>query len=214
MTGDSHKWLKVDEENPDPEIIRKAVNVIRCGGIVILPTDTAYGLAGNPADPITVNRIMEIKERRGKAGMPVLAADVSQVLGTAELEGVAYDLAMQFWPGALTLILPTRRNLPEGVQGPGGTLAVRVPNHPVALQIIYDVGSVVTGTSANRSGEPSPHTAKAAYSQVGEQVDLVLDAGRTHHRSASTIIDCTVEPFKLVRRGAVSEEALRSWLSK
>ena len=214
MTSDTQKWLTVDKQNPDPLIIKKVADIIHRGGIVILPTDTAYGLAGNPTDPIIVNRIIAIKGRRGKAGMPVLAADISQVIDIAELEGIAYDLAMAFWPGGLTLILPARRNLPKGVQGPRGTLAVRVPDHPVALQIINNVGFVVTGTSANRSGEPSPHTANAACSQVGEQVDLVLDAGPTYHCSTSTIVDCTVEPLRLVRRGAVPEEALRPWLSK
>ncbi|MFX1474281.1 MAG: L-threonylcarbamoyladenylate synthase [Promethearchaeota archaeon] len=214
MTAGSPKCFTVDRQNPDPEIIQKAAEIIQCGGIVILPTDTAYGLAGNPADPIVVNRIITIKERLGKAGMPVLAADISQVRVVAELEGLAYDLAMAFWPGALTLILPALRTLSEGVQGPNSTLALRVPDHPVALHIIYDVGFVVTGTSANKSGEPSPHTANAAYSQVGEQVDLVLDAGPTQHCSASTIVDCTVEPPRLVRSGAVSEKALQPWFSK
>ncbi len=213
MTSGSQKFLVVDKHNPDQTIIRKAADVIQSGGIVILPTDTAYGLAGNPTDPVVVDRIIAIKGRRGKAGMPVLAADFSQVLDIAELEGKAYDLAKAFWPGGLTLILPARRNLPKGVQGPRGTLAVRVPNHPAALQIISSVGYVVTGTSANRSGESSPHTASAAYSQIGDQVDLTIDAGHTRHSASSTIVDCTVEPARLVRKGAVPEEALQTWLT-
>ncbi len=212
MTSGSQKWLIVDRENPNPSIIKKAADVISRGGIVILPTDTAYGLAGNPTDPIVVNRIIDIKGRRGKAGMPVLAADFGQVRDIAELEGKAYDLAKAFWPGGLTLILPARRNLPEGVQGPRSTLAVRIPDHPVALKIIHDVGFVVTGTSANKSGEASPHTASDAYSQVGDQVDLVIDAGHTSHCSTSTIIDCTVEPPRLVRKGAIAEEVIAQCL--
>jgi L-threonylcarbamoyladenylate synthase len=214
MTGGSQKWLTVNPQSPDPAIIRRAAEIIQGGGIVILPTDTAYGLAGSPADPSVVNRIMIIKERRGKAGMPVLAADISQVRAIAGLEGLAYDLAMKFWPGGLTLILPARRKFPEGVQGPRDTIALRVPDHPVTLKIISDVGFAVTGTSANRSGEPSPHTAAAAYSQIGEQIDLVIDAGPTYHCSTSTIVDCTVEPPRIVRQGAVPEEKLRPLFSR
>jgi tRNA threonylcarbamoyl adenosine modification protein (Sua5/YciO/YrdC/YwlC family) len=161
-----------------------------------------------------VNRIIDIKERRGKAGMPVLAADFLQVMDVVELEGKAYDLAQSFWPGGLTLILQARQDFPEGVQDSRGTLAVRIPNHPVALATISAVGFVVIGTSANKTGESSPHTASDAYSQIGDQVDLVIDAGPTHHCAASTIVDCTEDPPRLVRSGVISENMIRRALDE
>jgi len=205
--------LVVDADKPDPQVVEEAAEVIRRGGLVVIPTDTAYGLAGNPMDTVVVRRILEVKERKGKPGMPVLAADVSQVEDVAVLSGVARSLAESFWPGGLTLIIPARRPFPEGVQGPGGTLAVRVPSHMVARMIISRVGFPVTGTSANRSGGPSPRTAEEAIAQIGEYVDLVLDSGPTSHTADSTILDCTVDPPRAVRWGAVGREELSRWLA-
>lgn len=214
MSSDSPKWLMIDSENPDSLIIQKAADAICQGGVLVLPTDTAYGLAGNPTDPVIVSRIIDIKERKGKAGMPVLAANFGQVLNIAKLEDKAHDLANKFWPGGLTLILQARHSFPEGVQGPTGSLAVRIPDHPVALEIISEVGFAVTGTSANKSGEPSPYTAADAYSQVGNQVDIIIDAGRTRHCSVSTIVDCTEDPPRLIRRGVISEKVIDAALNE
>jgi len=205
--------LAVDAEEPDPRIVREAAEVIRRGGLVVIPTDTAYGLAGDAADPDVVRRVLEVKGRRGKAGMPVLAASIEQVEEVAVLSGAARSLAKAFWPGGLTLIVRARHPFPEEVQGPGGTLAVRVPGHLVARMVIRQVGFPVTGTSANRSGEPSPRSAEEVIAQIGERVDLVLDAGPTSYTADSTIMDCTVEPLRVVRWGAVDEEALRPWLA-
>lgn len=204
--------LVLNPDSPDPKGVAEAAAVIRRGGLVILPTDTAYGLAADPKDPAAVERILTIKERKQKAGMPVLAANLNQARQIADLSQVAENLGQRFWPGALTLILPTRRSFPEGILGPGNTLAVRVPNHLVALHVIRYVGFAVTGTSANRSGAPSPRTAEEANSQLGSEVDLVLDGGSTRHKADSTIVDCTVHPLQVVRAGAVSKTALRPWL--
>jgi L-threonylcarbamoyladenylate synthase len=205
--------LVIDADSPDPKGVAEAAAVIRRGGLVILPTDTAYGLAGDPKDPAVVERILAIKGRQQKAGMPVLAANVNQVRQIVTLSQDAEQLARRFWPGALTLILPARRDFPKGVLGPGNTLAVRMPNHLVALHIIRYVGFPVTGTSANRSGAPSPRTVEEATSQLGPEVDLVLDAGVTQHTADSTIVDCTVHPLRVVRAGAIPEVALQPWLA-
>ncbi len=206
------RQLHVDPLKPDARVIGEAASVIRQGGLIIIPTDTAYGLAGNPLDKSVVDRILAIKERRKKQGMPVLAASVNDVHKICILPAVAKSLATAFWPGGLTLILKTLRTFPEGVIGPNSTLAVRVPNHPIALQVIRETGSSVTGTSANRLNEPSPRTAEHAIAQVGEEVDLVLDAGSTYHTKDSTIVDCTMNPPQLIRVGAVDLESLRPWL--
>jgi len=204
--------LALDPKSPDPKGVAEAAAVIRRGGLVILPTDTAYGLAGDPKDPAVVKRILTIKERTQKAGMPVLAANLNQARQIATLPPVAEKLAQHFWPGPLTLIVPARRGFPEGVLGPGNTVAVRVPNHLVAVHIIRDVGFAVTGTSANRSGAASPRTAEEAESQLGPEVDLVVDGGPTLHSADSTILNCTVYPLQVVRAGAVPEAALQPWL--
>jgi L-threonylcarbamoyladenylate synthase len=204
--------LALDSESPDPKGVAQVAAVIRRGGLVILPTDTAYGLAGDPKDPAVVDRILTIKERKQKAGMPVLAANLNQARQVAAMSQVAENLAQRFWPGGLTLILLSRGTFPDGIVGPGNTLAVRVPNHLVALHVIRYVGFAVTGTSANRSGAPSPRTVEEAESQLGSEVDLIVDGGPTLHAADSTIVDCTVHPLQVVRAGAVSKAALQPWL--
>jgi len=206
------RQLHVDPLKPDARVIGEAAAVIRQGGLIVIPTDTAYGLAGNPLDKSVVNRILDIKERKEKQGMPILAASISDVYEICNLSEVAKTLATAFWPGGLTLILKALRNFPKGVIGPNNTLAVRVPNHPIALQVIRESGTFVTGTSANRLNEPSPRTAENAIAQVGEEVDLVLDAGSTYHSKDSTIVDCTIDPPQLIRVGVVDNERLRPWL--
>lgn len=204
--------LNVDPVKPDPKVIGEAAAVIQKGGLIILPTDTAYGLAGNPRDKKVVERILAVKDRSRKPGMPVLAARLSDVHEICILSEVAKALATAFWPGGLTLILSAQRAFPEGVMGPNNTLAVRIPNHLIALQVIRETGYIVTGTSANRSNEPSPRTAENAIAQVGEEVDLVLDAGSTYHSADSTIMDCTIDPPQLIRLGVVERTRLRPWL--
>lgn len=202
----------INSENPDPDLIHKAAQRIREGGIIILPTDTAYGLTGNPTDPTTVQQIIRIKERTDKPGMPLLAQSVAQANTLAKLPKIAQNLATQFWPGALTLIAPASQTFPAGILGPQHSLAIRVPNHPVTLAVIQATGFAIIGTSANKSDTPSPRTAEAAIAQIGEQVDFILDAGPTHHTADSTIVDCTQSPPIIIREGAILATTLQSWL--
>ncbi|MFX0078348.1 MAG: L-threonylcarbamoyladenylate synthase [Candidatus Hermodarchaeota archaeon] len=195
--------LSVNWENPEPEVIDEAGDLIRHGGVVILPTDTAYGLAGNPADATVINRVLEIKERTDKPGMPLLVGNIAQAIFLGKLPPVAQTIATKFWPGALTLIVPGRREFPPGIPGPDRSLALRMPNHPVTLAVIHATGYPIIGTSANKSELPSPRTADAAAAQVGSLVDLIIDAGPTHHEADSTIVNCTVEPPVIIREGAI-----------
>ncbi len=204
--------LTVNPENPESDVIQEVVNLIRSGRIVILPTDTAYGLAGNPADVTIVNRVLTIKERTDKPGMPLLVGNIAQALFLGKFTPVAQTLATQFWPGALTLIVPGRRPFPPGITGPDQSLALRMPHHPVTIAVIHSLGYPIIGTSANKSESPSPRTADAAATQVGPLVDLIIDAGPTHHEADSTIVNCTVEPPVIIREGAIRTAELNPFL--
>ena len=160
--------VKIDAVQPDSRAVSEAASVIKQGGLIILPTDTAYGLAGNPLDSVIVQKILAVKRRDSKSGMPVLAASLDQVREFTIFSEAAEQLARSFWPGGLTLILPASRDFPEGVKGPGDSLGVRVPDHPVALAIIRQTGFAITGTSANKSDAPSPRNVEDAILQVGE----------------------------------------------
>ncbi len=203
--------LAVNWQNPEPDVVDEVGRLIRQGGIVILPTDTAYGLAGNPADATVVKRILRIKERTDKPGMPLLVGNIAQAIFLGKLPPVAQALATKFWPGALTLIVPGRRVFPPGIPGPDRSLALRMPNHPVTLAIIHATGYPIIGTSANKSELPSPRTADAAAAQLGSLVDLIVDAGPTLHEADSTIVNCTVEPPVIIREGAIRAAELSSF---
>ncbi|MFX1319066.1 MAG: L-threonylcarbamoyladenylate synthase [Promethearchaeota archaeon] len=202
----------IDPENLDLNLIQEVAARIKKGQIIVLPTDTAYGLTGNPSEAIVVQRILDVKQRTDKLGMPLLAASLVQVRKLVRLPPLAERIAMQFWPGALTIIAPSHHEYPAGILGPQNSLAVRVPNHPVTLAIIQATGYPIIGTSANTSNKPSPRTAEAAAAYLGGLVDFILDAGPTQHSKDSTIINCTVDPPQLVREGVVTRGNLAHFL--
>jgi L-threonylcarbamoyladenylate synthase len=203
---------RIDPENPDVHVIQEVATLIREGQVAIIPTDTAYGLTGNAADAQVVQRILTIKNRAAKLGMPLLAANRTQIQDLVTLPPQAKALTEKYWPGALTIIAPACREFPTGIVGPQMSLAVRIPAHPVTLAVIRATGTAIIGTSANKSDHPSPRTADAAAAQLGDQVDYILDAGPTHHTADSTIINFTTDPPELIREGAIPQSALERWL--
>ncbi len=202
----------IDPENLDLNLIQEAAARIKEGQIIVLPTDTAYGLTGNPSDASVVHRILEVKQRTAKSGMPLLAASLVQAQKLVSLPPLAERIAKKFWPGALTLIASSHHEYPVGILGPQNSLAVRVPNHPVTLAIIQATGYPIIGTSANISNKPSPRTAEAAAFQLGGLVDFILDAGPTQYSKDSTIINCTVDPPQIIRSGVVARAKLAPFL--
>lgn len=198
----------IDPENLDFSLIQEVAARIREGQILVLPTDTAYGLTGNPSDASVVQRILKVKQRREKLGMPLLADSLSQAHELVTLPPLAEEIAAHFWPGAVTIIAPAHQEYPLGILGPKNSLAVRVPNHPVALAIIRATGYPIIGTSANVSNTPSPRSAEAAAADLEGLVDFILDAGPTQHSMDSTIINFTVEPPQIIREGAIARAKL------
>ena len=202
----------VDAQNPDPAVITEVVALIKQGSLVIVPTDTAYGLAGDPMNPEVVQRVLTTKQREGKPGMPLLVANLSQARRLGSFSLLAETLATQFWPGALTLIVPAQHSYPNGILGPNNSIALRVPNHPIPLRIIDTLQAPIIGTSANKSDGPSPRTAAEADAQIGAAVDCILDAGPTPLKQDSTVLNCADSPPQIVREGVLSRTTLRPWL--
>lgn len=202
----------IDPEYPDFHVIQEVANLIQKGQVVVIPTDTAYGLTGDPSNARVVERILTVKQRTKKAGMPLLAANLAQVKKLVTLSSLAERIADHFWPGAITIIAPTEQVFPPGIVGPQQSLAVRIPNHAVALALIQVTGYPIIGTSANISKAPSPRTAEMAATQLGDQVDYILDAGPTQHPADSTIVSFTKDPPKIIREGAVTRSEIEFWL--
>ena len=186
-----------------PEAISRALDVLQNGGLVAFPTDTVYGIGALAFDGAAVVSIYTAKDRPVEKAIPVLLAD------TSDLERVASDipesartLAEHFWPGPLTIIVPKRPGLPEAVSATS-TIGVRVPDHEFARGLLRATGPMAV-TSANRSGAPSPVTAKEVYEQLGGRVALILDGGNTPGGVPSTLVDCTSAELKVLREGPLA----------
>ncbi|MGK5554787.1 L-threonylcarbamoyladenylate synthase [Actinomadura kijaniata] len=193
--------------------IEKAADVLRAGGLVALPTETVYGLGANAEDPAAVSRIFQVKGRPPShplivhiSGAEHLGDWVQEVPATARL------LAERFWPGPLTLVLRRGRRVPLEATGGLETVAVRVPDHPVALALLSAFGGGVTAPSANRFGSVSPTTADDVRAELGDAVDFVLDGGPCQVGVESTIVDATGQVPTILRPGGVTRENLEAVL--
>jgi L-threonylcarbamoyladenylate synthase len=190
--------------------IDRAVAVLRAGGLVAFPTETVYGLGADASNPAAVLRVFAVKRR--PHGHPLIvhlaSAGALDALAVAPSDA-ARRLAQAFWPGPLTLLVHRRPDrIPDEVTGGGDTVGLRVPAHPVALELLRRFDGVVAAPSANRFGRVSPTTAAHVRADLGHDVDFVLDGGPSEVGVESTIVDCTTDEPEVVRPGGVTFEAL------
>ena len=191
----------------DPGAIPRALEVLRQGGLVAFPTDTVYGVGVSAFDPAGIEQLFVVKGRDAGKAIAVLlgdSADLPRV--TAGMNPLAERLAERFWPGPLTLVVPRHPGLPS-ILSPQPTIGVRMPDHPVALELLRRAGPLAT-TSANLSGQASPVTAQEVLNQLGGRIGLVLDGGQTPGGVASTVADCTGPAPVILRQGPLSLEEL------
>ena len=190
--------------------VEEGIAILKQGGLVAFPTDTVYGLGAWSNLQEAVERIYRVKERPRNMSLPLLLAGTSQISEVAHsVPPVAWLLARNFLPGALTLVLHKAKSVPEIITAGGATVAVRVPAHPVPVALVRGLGAPIVGTSANLSGQPSPLTADEVYSQFGDKVDFIIDGGRCTGGKESTIVDVTGEAPVILREGAISRDELR-----
>jgi len=205
--------LVIDPKSIDAAIVRKAADAIRAGQVVAIPTDTLYGLAVDPFQPDAVHRVFAVKGRDPGRGLPLVAASIEQVerqIGPLPIAGER--LAVEFWPGPLTLLLPAPPGLAIEVGAATGSVGVRIPAHDVTRALCRAVGGIVTATSANRSGQPATDDPNVVESKLGTSIEALLDAGKTPGGQASTIVDVSGAEVRLVRAGPVSWEAIDACL--
>jgi L-threonylcarbamoyladenylate synthase len=205
---------RVNQSKADLEKqIKKAISILKKGGVVAYPTDTVYGLGACMTDTAAVDRIFQVKGRPKGTALPVLLADKVQmesILTSVPLS--ARRLADEFFPGALTIILPKSNSVPDIITGGGRTVAFRIPDHRVPLALIKGLGKPIVGTSANLSGQPSALTAAEVQAQIGDKIDMVIDGGRCPGGIESTVIDLSGKKPVVRRQGAISIEKLRKIL--
>ncbi|MDR7415487.1 MAG: L-threonylcarbamoyladenylate synthase [Armatimonadota bacterium] len=196
-----------------PETIGEAARILRRGGLVAFPTETVYGLGANALDPVAVARVFEVKRRPAFDPLIVHVCDRTMLEEVVlEIPPLAQVLIRRFWPGPLTLVLRRRPKLPGIVTAGLDTVAVREPSHPVALELIRCAETPVAAPSANPFGRLSPTRAEHVARHLGEEVDLILDAGPTPHGIESTIVSVLGETPQVLRVGAVPVEELEAVL--
>jgi L-threonylcarbamoyladenylate synthase len=193
--------------------IEEAVSVLRAGGVIAMPTDTLYALAASARAAAAVRRVFQIKGREAGKPLPLFVADIEMAEQIALLDKTARRLAERFWPGALTIVLPKRPEFASLALAGGETVALRVPAHAVAIAVLETLDGPITATSANRSGGPDPDTAAEVRRQLGNDVDLVIDAGACPAGVASTIVDCTRAEPEIQRQGAVDAATIAAALA-
>jgi L-threonylcarbamoyladenylate synthase len=190
--------------------IEAAVELLRAGELVAFPTETVYGLGANAANPAAVRKIFEVKGR--PANHPVIVhLDSLRYLHrwVSEVPPLAQQLAERFWPGPLTLVLPRGPNVHDVVTGGQDTIAIRVPAHPMAQQLLTAFGGGIAAPSANRFGRLSPTRAEHVREELGDAVKLVLDGGECQIGLESTIVACLGGRVRLLRPGAVTLAQIR-----
>ncbi len=192
-----------------PMAIATAARAVKAGSVVVLPTDTLYGIGADAFNPSAVASVLAAKGRGRDLPVPVLVGSWSTIDGLVSwVPAVMRDLIEAFWPGGLTLVVEHAPSLAWDLGDARGTVAIRMPLHPIALDLLGQTGPMAV-SSANISSQPAAVTAQQAYEQLGESVSVYLDGGEVPLGQPSTIVDLTADIPVVLREGAVSLAALR-----
>jgi len=199
---------------PDRSSLDEAIAALRTAELIVYPTETFYGLGADPFSSAALELLFAAKGRDAEKTVALIAADTDSALALArEVSPIARRLADMFWPGALTLVLPARADLPDAIVGIGGGVGVRVSPHPVARALAAGLGHPVTATSANRAGEPPARTLVEARIALGDKVKVFLEGGTLTAAAPSTVVAVEDDTWRLIRAGAISELQLAAALS-
>ncbi|MEU0113466.1 L-threonylcarbamoyladenylate synthase [Streptomyces bobili] len=189
--------------------LREAASAVRRGELVVLPTDTVYGIGADAFSKEAVGDLLEAKGRGRNMPTPVLIGSPNTLHGlVTDFSEMAWELVDAFWPGALTLVAKHQPSLQWDLGDTRGTVAVRMPLHPVAIELLTEVGPMAV-SSANLTGHPAPENCDYAQEMLGDSVSVYLDGGPTPGNVPSSIVDVSRDVPLLLRAGAISEEELR-----
>jgi len=205
---------KINPQYPEPEIIQQAVNLLKRGGAVVYPTDTAYALGVDALNSQAVKKIFFIKNRSPKKPIAVIAKDIVQVRRIAFLDRKSLYLIKKYWPGPLTIILPKKKIVPADLTAGFKKIGVRIPDNEIACLLCKKLGHPISATSANLSGKRMCYNARAVLKQFVKreyQPDLILDAGSLNRVKPSTLVEIRDGKFKILRSGSIEFGFLRNY---
>jgi len=195
--------ISIQKSSPE-EAFTRCKDVIAAGGVIAYPTDTYYALGVDPLNAAAVRRLYAVKGRSAERPILLLLPDAGEVFRwTESISVTAEKLMRQFWPGPLTLVFKAQQDVPAELAAGTGTIGLRVPGNEVTRSLLRFLGAAITGTSANRSGEPDARTAADVNRMLGEHVDLILDGGTMTAEKPSTIVDVSGQRPMLIRRGMI-----------
>jgi len=195
----------------NPRALDQARDTILAGGVIAFPTDTVYGIGVCAFNESAIEKIYQVKERSHHKAIPILIGDAEQLEGITSLtDPTVSRIINEFWPGALTVVLPMHRDLPQNLSE-GDTIGLRVPDHDQARELLRRTGPLAA-TSANLSGQPSAQTAGEVLAQLGGKIDLILDGGPAPGGQASTVLDCSGAEFRILREGLISWQTIKDLL--
>jgi len=203
------KVYRVDPENPNAEVINLAGTVLRDGGIVVFPTETVYGLGALADSCFGPHELFEVKVRPATLPIPLLVEteDALDIYGV-DVPEYAHNLAREFWPGAITLVVKASEAVPKDFRAPNGTIGLRSPKHEVVMELIQAAGGPLFTTSANTHGNPAPSSFDEMEPRIISHADVVLDGGETEHQMPSTVVECLGPEPKILREGALPTDQI------
>lgn len=205
--------LRLRAARADGPEIAEAARIVQQGGLVVFPTETVYGIGAGLAFPEIAARVNRLKQRPERQPLLIHCADPGEIAGLARaVPREAFRLIEAFLPGPLALILPAADRIPDTLRGPGDTVGIRVTNLPAARALIRRAGMPLAGSSANRHGAPPTGSFSTLDAALLAEADLVLDAGDCGDGIATTIVDLTARPFRVVRQGAIAGRELQMLL--
>ena len=206
---------KIDAEQIKDDDFQQAGEILREGGLVAFPTETVYGLGADALNSQAAAKIYAAKGRPSDNPLIVHIADTEDLKRiAAKIPEKAGILAEAFWPGPLTMIFPKTDAVPYGTTGGLDTVAVRMPNHKIALELIRQSGVLIAAPSANTSGRPSPTRAEHVRKDMDGRIDMIIDGGKVGIGIESTIVDMTAEPPMILRPGYITKEMLEEKIGR
>lgn len=203
------KVLKVDPVYPDKNVIREAAEAIKRGFLVAFPTETVYGIGADAFNESAVNRIFEVKKRPKDNPLIVHVSQFSMINDLVSVNEVAEKLMKKFWPGPLTIVMKKRESVPDYLSSGLPSLAVRMPAHPIANELISQSGTAIAAPSANLATKPSSTKAEHVLEDFNGLIEIILDGGASFFGIESTVVNSLTQPPTLLRPGVISVEEIK-----
>ncbi|KAF5084021.1 L-threonylcarbamoyladenylate synthase [Methanobacterium aggregans] len=192
--------VKINPQEPEKAKIEYAINILMDGGVVVYPTDTLYGIGVNIFNETAVEKVFNIKKRSKSKPLSVCLSSIGDIFKVAYMDSLTEKIARNILPGPFTLILNKKENISTVLTAGENKIGVRIPDSKVSMELSRKFP--VTATSANISGMKAPESLEGVYNQLGESVDLILDAGRLEKTLPSTVVDMTCNPLRVLRKGS------------